>query len=218
VTTIHDSVQNTDMRVTACDLPCQPHGFALVAEKPHKFAQHLLSQQIWCWGQDIESIHGNLLVRYGFQRVPPPADTKVPSCYHMESDGATIILRGFGVFYENDRLGGLYLARYGFAPQLAEGGRVNRPIFTTEDLPPLHKSQIGEEDRCRLLLTSLIDWICRYEVWVVDEFGIEYRCESLRPWSNPKRVVIPATEIVATWQWLSRAVRKDDGRTQIGLL
>ena len=186
------------------DLPCLTPGSALASEKPQKLAQHLLSQQIWCWGQDIESIHGNLLVRYGFQRIPAPANTNAPSSYLLKSAGTSIVLRGFGVFYGIDRLGGLFLARYGFSPKFTECGRVDRPLFTTADLPPLLRSQIEDESRCRQLLTAWIDWICRYEFWIASEFGPDYRSDSLSRWTSPRGLQIRADEIVPAWQWVKQ--------------
>jgi len=205
--TVHESGRTIDARLTSgdVDLPSRPPDSALIGDHPHQLAQYLLSQQIWCWGQDIESRYGNLLVRYGFQRIPAPPEISSPSCYHLESKGTRLILRGFGVFYGDDLLGGLYLGRYGFSPQLAECGKLDRPLFTTADLPPLSKLRFGEEERCQALLTNLIDWICSYELWIADEFGIEYRRQSVSRWGDSKRKIIPAAEMISTWQWVSRA-------------
>ena len=39
-------------------------------------AAGLLSQQLWCFGQDIRRVEGNWLIEQGFQRTPPPREQK----------------------------------------------------------------------------------------------------------------------------------------------
>ena len=46
-------------------------------------AINLFSQQIWCWGKDIEKLEGNWLLEIGFERIEPPTErTNCPSIIH----------------------------------------------------------------------------------------------------------------------------------------
>ena len=63
-------------------------------------AVKLLSQQVWCWGRDIERIEGNWLMEIGFERSEPTFRCEnCDSIYSLElSNGKRVILRAFGVF------------------------------------------------------------------------------------------------------------------------
>ena len=101
-------------------------------------AAWLLNQQIWCWGRDIEFAEQNLLVQYGFQRIEKPAGSRAASIYRLKlSPTKRVVLRGFGIFWGDDRLGGVFLCRFGFAPRLTLDADLVRPAWSTDDLPQL---------------------------------------------------------------------------------
>jgi len=163
-------------------------------------AADLLNQQLWCWGCDIESLEGNLLIQYGFQRIENPADSNVASLYRLNISPTTrIILRGFGIFFGDDEWGGLFLRRFGFTPQLTPSSDLSAPLWSSEDLPPLVEPRTGQATNCQQLLLKLTAWVSRYELWIEETIGVEYRREMLEPWEAKGRIVIPAEEMPGSW-------------------
>jgi len=175
-------------------------------EDVRDFAAGLLSQQIWCWGQDIRRPEGNWLLRLGFERTTPPK--KQESCasmYRLElPPERRIVLRGFGVFLGDDRRGGMFLERYGFSPKFTDQSRLIADLWSCEDLPPLRTPESElEVASCRLMLLSLIDWIVEYELRVRQELGNQYRAETLERWNNGKRFYLPESYMMSAWRQLS---------------
>ncbi len=173
-------------------------------------AADLLNQQMWCWGQDIEFPGGNLLVRRGLQRIESEPGSRVASIYRQDvTSTARIVLRGFGVFYGDDRWGGLFLRRYGFSPQLTPAPDLPRPAWTVDDLPQLIEPGDSDFARSQRLLLELMEWIRRYEVWIVETIGVEYRRSSLAPWISKEHVVTRAEEMASAWRLLGMAIADD---------
>jgi len=165
------------------------------------FAEQLLSQQIWCWGQDIIRPEGNWLLEQGFQRERPPADRpKCTSVYtlRMPADRC-VVLRGFGVFWGDKRYGGVFLRRFEFKPLYSEASQLDCPPWSEEDMPELSASQQLDDRSRETLLLDLINWIGEYEAVVADKFGPEYRRANLQKWDNGRRLIIPAEDIPAAW-------------------
>ncbi len=168
-------------------------------------AANLLNQQIWCWGRDIDHADGNLLVRFGFQRIEKPGGSEAASIYRLElSATARIVLRGFGVFCGADDLGGLFVRRYGFQPQRTPEADLFEPVWSAQDLPPLAKSH--PDGSSKKLLLTLVDWVRQYEIWIADSVGLAYRHESLVPWDTKHGTVIPAGSMATAWGTLGADV------------
>ncbi|MEM7454131.1 MAG: hypothetical protein AAF456_07225 [Planctomycetota bacterium] len=164
-------------------------------------ASSLLSQQIWCWGRDIESCYGNLLKRYGFLRFEKPAGSRATSIYRLElTDSIRIILRGFGIFYGDDRRGGLFLPRFEFKPELMPASDLKEHFWFPADLPPLRLPRAEEAGACKEMLLGLVDWIGRYEAWIADGFGTTYRLDTLLDWNPEGAAVFPGDQLVGTWR------------------
>ena len=174
-------------------------------------AAWLLNQQIWCWGRDIEFAEQNLLVQYGFQRIEKPAGSRAASIYRLKlSPTKRVVLRGFGIFLGDDRLGGVFLRRFGFAPRLTLDADLVRPAWSTDDLPQLQLA-LSDLDfiRCQRLLLTLTDWIRTYEVWIIKNVGIAYRQNTLRDWNPQGETVVPAEEMAVAWRGLGTAIADD---------
>ena len=170
-------------------------------------AANLLNQQIWCWGRDIECSSGNWLVQYGLERVEKPAVSKAASLYRLDlSPTSRVILRGFGVFYGDDRWGGLFLRRFDFAPQLTPEPDLSRTPWSVEDLPPLVLPSANQVTCCQHLLLKVIEWIRQYEVWIAEQVGIAYRSETMLDWNAKHGTVVPAEQIAVAWRMLGVAV------------
>lgn len=170
-------------------------------------AANLMNQQIWCWGRDIECPDGNLLVHFGFQRLEKPPGSNAASLYLLDiPTTARIVLRGFGVFYGDERWGGLFLHRYAWSPRLTPAASLLSPAWNADDLPELHAPRDDDFERCQRLLLGLVDWIHQYEVRIVETKGIDYRRQSLLPWKPKRGVVIPAEELSRAWRLLGVAI------------
>ena len=79
---------------------------------PHvkKRGAALLEQQMWCWGQDIRCPEENLLLRYGFTRVRSPEGISGSSASMLpQDDDHTMTLWGFGLFYAQRSIGGIFI-------------------------------------------------------------------------------------------------------------
>ena len=176
-----------------------------------KNAAALLSQQIWCWGQDIKRPEGNWLLDLGFHRFTPPEDRiHCSSVYSLDLKGnRRIILRGFGVFFGDDTRGGVFLDRYQFTPRYSESSSLKCPPWSDSDVPVMNIPSPSQRVGCLFVLLDLIEWIRQYEVDIITRLGIEYRQDSLSQWNNGKRVFIPAAEIAANWRRLSFLVAND---------
>ena len=171
----------------------------------------LFSQQIWCWGRDILRPEGNWLLEMGFDRQAAPADREqCSSVYSLEcSDGRRVTLRGFGVFYGEDRLGGVFLPRYVLRPRYTSKAKLECPPWSDADLPELGTPTQSQRDACLSLTLGLIDWICGYETQIMERLGVEYRRSTLATWNNGKRQVVPAEEMADTWQSLGVAAAQN---------
>ncbi|MBM97802.1 MAG: hypothetical protein CMJ77_01655 [Planctomycetaceae bacterium] len=175
-------------------------------EDAEQQAASLLNQQIWCWGQDILSSKGDLLVQHGFLRTEKPAGSNFASLYRLElSPESRVILRGFGVFFGDNRWGGVFLRRFVFKPQLTPSSDCSRPPWSVEDLPPLVSPREDRVRDCQHLLLELIDWIHQYESWIAEQAGLDYRAETLLPWSE-KNDSVPPEQMADAWQMLGAAV------------
>lgn len=135
----------------------------------------LLSQQLWCWGCDILREEGNWLIEIGFERIEAPADReKCSSVYSLELlSGRRVVLRGFGVFYGDDRFGGIFLPRYEFRPRYTTGSALDCPPWSDTDLPKLDTPEESQRDSCLSLTVGLTDWIQSYELAVAERQGTD---------------------------------------------
>jgi hypothetical protein len=168
-----------------------------------ELASTLFNQQLWCWGQDIKCDTGNLLVRYGFKRIPNAANPDSTSLYRLDTaSGAQVILRGFGVFYGSKHAGGLFVQRYSFRPMLVSDSDAHTSIWTIDHIPAL-RWPMDDEVGCWWRLTlDLIDWIRDYESWVANEIGTAYRKQTLEPWARKKPLAASAESMASMWRWI----------------
>ncbi|MDA7951300.1 MAG: hypothetical protein MPJ24_07400 [Pirellulaceae bacterium] len=176
-----------------------------------KQAANLLSQQIWCWGRDILRPEGNWLLETGFERIAASADREdCPSMYTLElPKKRRVVLRGFGVFYEDDAIGGVFLPRYEFQPKYTEHGTLKCPPWSATDLSNWSPPKESQQNVCASLTIDLLDWIQGYETTIVERLGLAYRQSSLLSWDTGKRPVTPAEEMVPAWRSLGVAIAEN---------
>ena len=172
---------------------------------------NLLSQQIWCWGQDILRPKGNWLVELGFGRVAAPADREsCSSVYTLElPQSRRVVLRGFGVFYGDDALGGIFLPHFEFVPQYTRYSKLECPPWTEAELPKMSAPSEAQLDACKSLTFDLLAWIRTYEQNVAQRLGVEYRQATLDKWVVHNGPITLAAEMADAWQSLGAAIEEN---------
>ena len=167
-----------------------------------RFGQRLMSQQAWCWGRDIKFPQRNLLMRYGFQRHRDPLGRERATCYRLDRNDCHVALWGFGMFYGERRLGGLFLDRFDIRPAWAPVESLSLAIHWPSELPTFSRPRNGPEwCRARCLWQRALRWIARYEIWIRNEVGLAYRQDCVNTWLRP---FVPAGKIIPAWRFLSR--------------
>ena len=174
-------------------------------------AVKLLSQQVWCWGRDIERIEGNWLMEIGFERTEPTFRCEnCDSIYSLElSNGKRVILRAFGVFYGNDQKEGIYLPRYEFLPKYLRRLNIKNLPWEKNDLPELHFPNNSEVSNCVRLVTELVNWIRTYEENVANILGLDYRKSTLYEWQKIVGSIIPAEDMISEWKFLETKISEN---------
>lgn len=167
-------------------------------------AQSLMNDECWCWGQDVLYPDGNLLIRYGLERIAqagPGGRTAGYTC--SINDGGGVWLRGSGVLYCRDSSAGILLGRFDMRPRVTDGDAppIESWLEAGGDAFPLAAaSERGREAAC-LLVPEACAWIADYEHWIVETVGVEHREQCLQRW--PKRET-PAGEFALRWRALGR--------------
>jgi hypothetical protein len=166
-----------------------------------RFGSKLLAQQLWCWGKDISYGDGNLLMRFGFARHRDTDADVRSTCYRLDQDDLHIALWGFGMFFGQRELGGLYLGRFEFCPDWAPIESISLSIHWPAELP-IFDRPLGQDQwqRARKLWEALLAWIADYERWVLDVVGIEYRQHCVEQWLRP---FVRADQMPSAWRFLS---------------
>jgi len=170
-------------------------------------ADLLLDLQLWCWGRDIRSEQGNLLVRHGFARTAPPPDWGCPSLYRLDLPfGGRIVLRGFGVFYGEEGIGVVFIRRRTFRPLLGPRASWTLSPWFPETLPNLRDPDTKEEfERWSYLTGVLIRWIRLYESWVADHTPPGLRCRVVSEWAARGQPVIAPAYLPSAWAGVEAA-------------
>lgn len=178
-------------------------------------AKKLFDQQLWLWGQDIARLSRNGLISFGFERHAPPVGLQTSSCYTLaDASGRHVGLWGFGAFYGEANVGGLFLKRYCFGPCVAASSE-RPPHCWAFDQWPTHRCPTTADDwlLARRLLDGCLGWIAEYERWIADNTPRWHRTECLRDWK--KRCCGPK-QLVTEWESLRRSLSegKRDATTE----
>ena len=162
---------------------------------------NLFSQQIWCWGRDILREEGNWLIQQGFDGINAPAEKAgCKNIYTLSlSKSQSVILRGFGVLFTDQRYGTIFLPRYDFRPKYTRDTELEIPPWEFGDLSEFKLPSASEMEYCSSMLIQLVEWIIEYEKEIQDKLGTDYRASTLREWNNGERVFIPAKNIIGEW-------------------
>ena len=166
----------------------------------------LLDQQFWRWGYDVKHKTGNLLVKYGLERIPPPSSEENRSSgYYVETGPQSrILLRSFAVFSGHDLHGGMLLKRFDGHPYRTPAARLAKIPYSEDDFPPL-VTFAPNDTAYRELTLQLFSWIAEYESWIEKRLGTAYLRECLK--RRDKRAVVEADQSVAAWSDLAQDYR-----------
>lgn len=174
-----------------------------------RLGRALLNQQVWCWGQDVLRPEGNGLLQYGMTRLPPPRRHKeVPSIYVWNAGNVEVILRGFGIGYEDQRLGRIFIRRYGFSPAIPCASLDWHRLWFLADLCDARISRRNEDlIRVWRLCADCCAWIEGYERWVQSKWGVAYRKGTLAPWEAKRGRLTTARSLATAWQCVGAECR-----------
>lgn len=165
----------------------------------------LLHQQCGCWGYDvrreIEGRRANLLLEWGFERLPPPAGIKGATTYsRREDDGTRVTLWAFGLGFGDDD-GQIFVSRFAFWPRWSPLATPPRAWTPKQVLETMHAPR--RAPHCLAALERFgraLSWIAAYETRVAAELGVDYRAHTLHQWSHRAG----APDLPQLWQTLSR--------------
>jgi len=164
----------------------------------------LFDQQLWCLGMDIR-YPGNLLLRHGFVRIRPPESEKCSSAYRLDLPrGGRIVLRGFGTFYGEDGVGGIFIGRHDFRPLLTPGPDLRIVPWWPDELPALRTPARADMGAWRYLTGVLVGWLGLYESWVTAVAGADHRLAAVERWGGNGHPVVPAPCMPWAWSWVER--------------
>lgn len=172
----------------------------------HRLALRLLAQQFWLFGCDIRRAEGNVLLELGFEKHRPPAGSRVTASRYTRvfSDDRAVMLWGFGLYWRDPVLGGLYVPRSEFSPMLRTSSALPLDAWDPDHMDGLSLPCTAQQiERCRILLGDALGWIRDYERAVAALAGNAYRAHAVQAWKRPCG---PATELAAQWQVVSDAV------------
>ncbi len=182
---------------------CSVHKEILLSPELRRLGSILLDQQMWCWGRDICYPDGNLLVEYGFTRLPAPQSggRHIASAYQRATADGILTLWGFGLWYSASS--SIFLRRYEFRPRITD--RTAAPlIWRAEDLPPLHMPKTDAVvSAARELLRQAAQQISAYERWVAARAGISQRQRIIEGFPNRRKGYIPAESMAEQWTTLA---------------
>jgi hypothetical protein len=176
-------------------------GYSLPGSR--RWLADLFDQEMWCLGRDILRSKGNVLIDLGMCRYRPPKPTEGSTLYTAAIEpGGQIFLWGFGAMYTEPGFGGVFLRRYDFAPKLTirESGI---GVYDVDQLGRLiHPSTAKDLERIRRLLPHLLGWFAKYEHWISETHGANYRQECLS--ARKKPALVDAMAMAKSWE---RAVK-----------
>ena len=159
--------------------PLNRTAFALRGKR-RLYAEKLMHQQLFAIGRDIHSKHGNLLIAHGCDREESPYQA-IPSLYTFKlSRKRRIALRGFGIFFGDDCLGGIFVHRYQFEVRCMPRAILLPVPWLPSEVPATHTPRsAAEKSAAAELLVGMVQWFCDYESWIQTRFGRRLRAGQL---------------------------------------
>jgi hypothetical protein len=165
--------------------------------------QRLLDQEMFCLGRDAAREEGNLLVAHGLVRTPAPPGSTSSSRYRcVLPDGGQLGLCSFGI-YLREAGGGpaLFLDRQPMRVRLTPSPL--EAVLGVRELPADAQPprDVEAQGHARRLLGGVLSWVARYEAWVQETLGPDYRTACLARLGRRPRVapgdVVPTAATLA---------------------
>jgi hypothetical protein len=160
---------------------------------------------MWLWGQDVRNPEGNLLLRYGFEKLVSPISHAGRSAYKLQLPRMQVILWAFGLFLGHQHWGSLFIKRFQFAPCLADAWQLEHMVWEPAALAGMSTPQPEDDVQLAQLLQLTLNWIADYETWISNTQSLDYRRQCVANW--PK-VRTPPEHIIPAWKQLSADLNK----------
>ena len=171
--------------------------FCLLTESLSAQGAALMNQQCWVWGKDVRREAGNALMLYGFQRQRPLESVNGATMYTRQTaPGCFLTLWGFGLWYGETGCGGIYINRFKFEPQWLPYAKPRQPLWSAEQLPLILNPNERAQQQMFCLLPNALREIARYERWIAEMFGAEYRSACVATCCKP---AVSAAEMAGAW-------------------
>lgn len=158
-------------------------------------ASALLDQQLWCLGRDV-LVEGNLLVRFGFERNPPPPHLEARSSFYRHGP---LTAWGWGLAWTIPHWGSIFVKRYDFKPLYIKSEALS--LWRLDDLPLC--APLPCEATALHALVDLAQFWANYERWVTACCPSSYRPAVIAANPNQQTRSIPAEEFADRWAALS---------------
>jgi hypothetical protein len=180
------------------------HSRAIVPSRLVKRGGTLLHQQCWCWGQDIRSPRGNLLMTHGFERRrPPSADAGQATCYVLHtSTHATVRLWGFGLAYTPQQGTAVFSGRYRFAPTPLTCPSVMHDVWSGAGMPDAIPATAIASPTWWTMVAAM-RWMATYERWIPAAAGDGWRAATTKGW---REAAVPGDALGPAWDELAEAI------------
>ncbi|MGL6076112.1 MAG: hypothetical protein ACRC8S_18290 [Fimbriiglobus sp.] len=167
-------------------------------------AAELFDQQMWCLGQDIVHSHGNILQDLGMCQY---RSDKGSTLYTAEIEpGGSLFLWGFGAMYCEPGCGSVFVKRYDFAPKLTPL-QSGLGIHDPKSLNVRKTRTPQDEAQLRHLTPSLTGWFARYEHWIAENYGTEYRNECLA--KRGQSAHVSAQSMAEEWEAIAKKFQRN---------
>lgn len=162
-------------------------------------AAKLFDQQMWCWGKDIMSEQGNLLVQYGCD-IQKHVDRERRGTRYVLPLGidTKIILMALGIVYLDENKGAAQFERSRYQPLFNPDTECINDVFEFKALEGFGraKTQI-EKDFLRDSQIDCAKFIKNYETWILQNAHETHKNFRLNSWVNP--IATPET-LVNCWE------------------
>jgi hypothetical protein len=158
----------------------------MFCEQTLELGEKVLHHQLWFFGKDIWHKDGNLLIRYGFERIGVPDGKDGTNNYRLIiNELQEIVLFGFGVFWGDKRFGGIILYRYNCHPKMLKYSTLELPIWQSELLPFCFQPKIETDlNAAKSMFSDFCRWVLQYENRIDETCGKQWRKNCLQDWEN----------------------------------
>jgi len=180
-------------------------------------------EQFFAWGCDVLHGDGDLLIRYGMNKIPRNLETRpfpeyvwdqlvdcnphgeehlCPHCVHLWA---------FGLYTEIESIGGLYYSRASLRPWFTETPLESIPASHEEWDEYLRENTHArlsarcQEEKITLLRRNLFAWIARYEKWILSQEGPHYRNACV---ANLRESPLPGSDLQSLWALAGSTMRR----------